>query len=69
MKISWRIWAAVGAAVAVLAAIIALFIADAQSTKTPAPAAFGQHLDDSPTGFSFMYPEDWEYMISCWAYW
>jgi len=63
MSKSWRIWAAVGAVVAVLAAIIALFIADAQSTKTPAPLPLVNTFDDSPTGFSFMYPEDWEYMI------
>ncbi len=63
MTISWRIWAAIGVVLAVLTAIIALFIADAQSTKTPAPLPLVNTFDDSPTGFSFMYPEDWEYMI------
>jgi hypothetical protein len=63
MKKSWRLWAAVGGAVVVLGAIIALFIADALAPKNAAPLPLTETFDDSPTGFSFMYPGEWDYII------
>lgn len=63
MSKSWRLWAAFGAAVVVLSAIIVLFIVDAQAVKPPTPLPLTQTFDQSPTGFTFMYPEGWDYMI------
>lgn len=43
---------------------LAAMLAACSTTPTPPPAIeLSQTFDDSPTGFSFRYPDGWEYMI------
>jgi hypothetical protein len=56
----------IGLPLIALVAIGALFVMDAQRVNTPttqAAAPLSQTFDRSPTGFTFNYPDGWEYMI------
>jgi hypothetical protein len=63
MSKSWRLWGAIGVVGVVLGAIIILIVMDAEADKNPAPLPLTESFDESPTGFTFMYPEGWDYMI------
>lgn len=52
-----------GAAVFVIVAIAAVFIRDAQTPPIPVALPLSQTFDDSPTGFTLNYPEEWQYII------
>src|SRR5262245_47630149 len=58
-----RMWLYGAAALAALAAVIGFFIQDAQRARLPAPPPLVNTFDKSPSGFTFKYPEGWEYMI------
>ncbi len=53
----------VGAALVGLALVIAIFVRDAQTPPTPKALPLTKTFDDSPTGFTFQYPDDWAYAI------
>jgi hypothetical protein len=59
---SSRMWVLVGA-LAAFGVLVVVFILDAQAVKIPAPLPLVKTFDNSPTGFSLKYPEDWEYVF------
>lgn len=57
-------WVIIAAAVIFVAVAIAVvFIRDAQTPPTPVALPLTQTFDDSPTGFTLKYPEEWQYII------
>ncbi len=54
--------AAVAAFLAV-AAVAAVFIRDAQTPRLPVALPLTKTFDDSPTGFTLQYPDEWQYVI------
>ena len=61
-KVSLWVFAAVGAAL-VFGLILFVFIRDAQTPPAPVALPLTNSFDDSPTGFTVMYPEEWDYFI------
>gem|GEM_PF-1309971 len=57
-------WLLLGVAVVLVGIFIAVvFIRDAQTPRTPVALPLTKTFDDSPTGFTLKYPEEWEYVI------
>lgn len=57
-------WVIIAAAVIFVAVAIAVvFVRDAQTPPTPVALPLTQTFDDSPTGFTLKYPEEWQYII------
>ena len=57
-------WAFIAGAVVLAAIVIAvIFIRDAQTPLAPVALPLTETFDDSPTGFTLMYPEEWDYVI------
>lgn len=61
-KIPRWAFAAAGAAL-VFAVILIVFIRDAQTPPAPLALPLTKSFDDSPTGFTLRYPEEWDYFI------
>ena len=56
---SW--WIIVG--IVLFALILVIFVHDAQAPPAPAALPLTQSFDDSPQGFTLMYPDEWEFQI------
>lgn len=57
-------WVIIAAAVIFVAVAIAIvFVRDAQAPPTPVALPLTKTFDDSPTGFTLKYPEEWQYII------
>ncbi|MCC6801461.1 MAG: hypothetical protein IT319_01155 [Anaerolineae bacterium] len=59
-RFNW--WIIVAAAV-LLALILVIFVHDAQAPPAPAALPLTRSFDDSPQGFTLMYPAEWEVQI------
>src|SRR5215213_2086792 len=62
LKIPRWVFVAVVAA-AVVIGIAVVFIRDAQTPRVPVALPLTKTFDESPTGFTLKYPEEWEYVI------
>lgn len=56
-------WWIIAAAVVLFALILVIFVHDAQAPPAPAALPLTQSFDDSPQGFTLMYPAEWELQI------
>ncbi len=59
---SWGARIAVALVLLAVAAVITVFVIDAQAVKTR-PPVLSKVFDKSPTGFTLRYPDGWEYLI------
>lgn len=62
LKISRWVFAAIGVTL-VFAAILIVFIRDAQTPPAPMALPLTKSFNESPTGFTLLYPEEWQYFI------
>ena len=50
-------------AVVLFTLILVIFVRDAQAPPAPVALPLTRSFDQSPTGFTLMYPEEWEYQL------